>query len=135
MTTLDEIRARLAKANRFGPNWTKELYNHAPTDLAYLLGEVERLQGVALRAEDRDGVLLTKAVERAEKAEQERDTALTALINHCIVEEYDYPGDAPEVCGWKCTICGMSDIEAHTIEHKRECPLAVVTPSERESTP
>jgi flagellar biosynthesis/type III secretory pathway protein FliH len=79
MTTLDEIRARLAKANRFGPNWTKELHNHAPADLAFLLGEVERLQHEMTATKTRMWEIGKQAdalEERAERAERERDTAV-----------------------------------------------------------
>jgi hypothetical protein len=84
MTTLDEIRARLEALRIRGgdvPAAVKrreavDFDRHAPSDLDFLLGEVERLQ----RAVDnvaRDHMRGTRlAVERAEKAEQARDAAL-----------------------------------------------------------
>jgi hypothetical protein len=108
MTTLDEIRARHFGGHTYEPGeYAVMLYEHAPADLAFLLGEVERLQKacnddglssaaiavirelltinnvpVAAFIDDHVGnaiVQRNQALERAERAERERDAALAQL--------------------------------------------------------
>jgi single-stranded DNA-specific DHH superfamily exonuclease len=138
MTTLDEIRARLAKANRFGPNWTKELHNHAPTDLAFLLGEVERLQkendslAAALQDETDQG---EAAHERAERAERERDRMERALRKEMRIAELQASimRDPRRTGGWE----GAENVASAFDRTRLRCAeaLSPLTPSERESTP
>lgn len=67
--------------------------------------------------------------ERAESAEAEA-TRLRAMVEavkpHLASADYDYPGDAPELCGYTCTICQKSGAEIEEIEHSAECALAAL---------
>lgn len=47
-----------------------------------------------------------------------------ALKENVVIEEFDYPGDAPESCGWVCRSCEGNGETADTVEHKSECLLS-----------
>lgn len=51
-----------------------------------------------------------------------------ALGRHAIREEFDYPGDAPEFCGWWCGEC-KNMVEADASGHASDCLLNDVAPS------
>jgi hypothetical protein len=85
---LDEIRKRWTGTGVYTDHGYRDLlYDHAPSDLAFLLAEVERLTKVGLGIIERHGQTLDayqcvceerdRERERAEKAEQARDAALS----------------------------------------------------------
>jgi hypothetical protein len=48
-----------------------------------------------------------------------------ALIERVVLEEFDYPGDAPESCGFECHLCNVGGAKtAAEVQHKPDCPLA-----------
>jgi hypothetical protein len=70
-----------------------------------------------------------EAAESALAAAREwTDRAKVALTKHGTHEEFDFPGDAPESCGWWCDLCNGAGGEngrdgARAIEHKPDCLL------------
>jgi hypothetical protein len=52
-----------------------------------------------------------------------------ALEEHAIHAEYDYPGDAPELCGYTCQICKGFGARNEDVEHETSCVLSSPTPS------
>ena len=55
---------------------------------------------------------------RASKAE-----LLAATKKVCIMAEYDYPGDFPELCGFSCLVCRGHGPTETTIEHTPQCAI------------
>ncbi|MCH9751080.1 MAG: hypothetical protein K0U61_02575 [Alphaproteobacteria bacterium] len=42
-------------------------------------------------------------------------------------EEFDYPAEVPESCGWWCDICEQHiDDDDHALGHALHCPVEVV---------
>ena len=58
---------------------------------------------------------------------KERDGLREALGEELVIEEYDYPGDAPEFCGWLCRSCGYT-VEADGSGHKAGCVIEGMKP-------
>ena len=53
---------------------------------------------------------------------------LQALADRAILAEYDCPGDAPEICGWQCEICGALGAEPSDLDHAPTCLFAAAGP-------
>lgn len=50
--------------------------------------------------------------------------ALRALVQHGTHEEFDYPGDGPESCGWWCDICNQHiDDDDRAQDHSASCVI------------
>ena len=50
-----------------------------------------------------------------------------AAVKHGTHEEFDYPGDAPESCGWWCDICEQHiNDDDQSLGHALHCPIEVV---------
>lgn len=50
------------------------------------------------------------------------------LARYAIHEEYDCPGDAPEFCGWLCSICG-EHVEENGSGHLSDCVISGHNPN------
>ena len=77
---------------------------------------------------------------RALKAERDGLQAriarlLQALADRAILAEYDCPGDAPEICGWQCEICGALGAEPSDLDHAPTCLFAAAEAAQKGKAP
>jgi len=80
--------------------------------------------------------------DRLAAAEAERDALqariarlLQALADRAILAEYDCPGDAPEICGWQCEICGALGAEPSDLDHAPTCLFAAAEAAQKGKAP
>jgi hypothetical protein len=56
---------------------------------------------------------------------QRKATATTGMAKKFgVVEEYDWPGDSPVLCGYLCLECKALGDEADGVPHESTCPLS-----------
>ena len=60
---------------------------------------------------------------------------LQALADRAILAEYDCPGDAPEICGWQCEICGALGAEPSDLDHAPTCLFAAAEAAQKGKAP
>lgn len=78
----------------------------------------------SLAIELANGVL--QLAPRLADLERQNERLREVLAEWVVQPDYDWPGDAPEICGYQCCVCKALS-EDETIEHKTDCPLFTAT--------
>jgi hypothetical protein len=108
---LAEIRARVAAATRLGGWW------HSPEDIAWLIGEVERLHAELAAANAKIGDALSVCAAVTDEANAQMGKS-TGPETDAVIAMRDVRDRVRATLGWgsPCTVC------EHTVGHDEDCP-------------